>query len=193
LQWIRADAERQAVPLQLAEAPPAGKTFVEIQVGDHPWFGIVPQPGSEYAEIGAHVVLVVCGPACAAALQQRLSDDAARARGETRPRPEPGARERAEAERLLRRTCAWCLMPVKRNAPVMAVYATLKAGPGERHHGGGIISIMIGERLVPGTLVEAGSEAALQGGDIAFLLCSGSCARQLSTAITAEASMSVVH
>lgn len=193
LRWIRSEADRRVVPLLLAGAPVAGELLAEIVIDDHPMFGIVPQPGSWYAENGAHLVVIVCGPSCEEALQQGLSHDAARARGESPPRREPTERERAKAERLLGRACAWCMSLVKRNAPVICIYATLKGERDVGERSTGIISLTIGGRLVPGRLVEAGSAAALTGGDIGFLLCGDACASELSAAIALEASLSVVH
>lgn len=193
LRWIRRGADRRVVPLELAEAPAPGEHFAEILIDDHPMIGIVPQPGSPYLEAGAHLVVIVCGDRCAEALREGLSADAARGRGETPTRRQPTEQERRKAERLVRRVCAWCLKPIATDAPVVGVQATLKGNHDRSDRAGGMTSIMIGGRAVPGSLPEAGSPAALQGCDIGFMLCGEACARALEAAVALEKSLSVVH
>lgn len=185
--------DRRLLPAVLAEAPAAGEHFAEIVIDGHPMIGIVPQPGSPYFDAGAHVIVIVCGARCAEALDEGLSADAARARGETPARGESTELERRKAERLTRRVCAWCLTPIPSDAPVVGVHATLKSDHGRSDRAGGMISLMIGGGAVPGSLAEAGSPAALQGGDIAFLVCGADCARALEAAIALDRSLSVVH
>ncbi len=193
LRWLRSTAGRHAIPLQLLEAPTSGQHFVELMIDNHLLLGIVPQPGSEYAEAGAHAIVIVCGDTCAESLEQGLRNDETRARGATPHRREPTERERREAEKLVSRACAWCLTLVASNTPVRCLYASLKADVDRADRPGALMSITIGGRLVPGWSPEAGSRAALEGGDIAFMLCGEECARQLKAAIALDPSLSVVH
>jgi len=115
------------------------------------------------------------------------------ASGETAPEPEqpqPTARERRRAERLLRSCCAWCLKNV-RNLPVVGIYATLQDRRGASDPpSGAMTSIMIAGRLVPGFILDPDAGACA---DIAFMVCGETCADALRDAIATDRTFSVVH
>jgi hypothetical protein len=181
------------MPLQVAEAAAFGRHFVEFMIDGRLMLGSVPTPGSPFANQGANAAVLLCGDRCVASLQRGLRNDEARARGEMTHRLEPTKRMRREAERLLSRVCGWCLTPVASNTPVASLFATLKGDGDRADRAGGLMSVTIGGRLVPGWSPEIGSEAAVQGCDIAFMLCGEDCARKLEAAIALDTALSVVH
>ncbi len=192
LRWIAPDAPHITVPLVCDSLLP-DQVFEELEIDGRPVLAIVPGPASPWARGVANVVVVTCGDECARALEQGLRDDAARARGETSPRREATERERCEAERLLRHVCAWCWKPIRRNAPVIGVYARLAGDRDRSALGGRMISLEIGGRLVASLLPEENSPAVLQGCDIGFLVCGDRCGRALTAAVALDQSLTIVH
>lgn len=108
------------------------------------------------------------------------------------PGPDAGPEDqRAAAERLLDRCCAWCLRRIPRHRPPESLYFWLK---GQEAHAQerGFMGMQIGKRRVWARLAEPGSPASASG-DAGFLLCSKACRAALTAAIDEDQRLSVVH
>ena len=108
------------------------------------------------------------------------------------PGPDAGPEEQqAAAERLLDRSCAWCLRRIPRNRPAESLHFWLK-GWEVLAHDRGFMAMQIGRRRVWARLAEPESPASAFG-DAEFLLCSNSCVAALRAAIDEDQRLSVVH
>ncbi len=108
------------------------------------------------------------------------------------PGPDAGPEEqRTAAERLLDRSCAWCLRRIPRNRPAESLHVWLEGREALAQDRGFVVT-QIGQRRVAARLAEPGSLASASG-DAGFLLCSKVCRAALTAAIDEDQRLSVVH
>jgi hypothetical protein len=100
--------------------------------------------------------------------------------------------ERLQRSVPLHHGCSWSFRMLDRDQRTVPLYVALKDEAELSEHESGRMSMRIGGRSVLAHVPEVGSPASLDG-ELAFMLCSQTCADQLTAAIDEDIRLSVAH